>query len=138
MHRERRRKISTGVPVACAVSSSVALGVKSLTELGIKCDLCNSQCSYLEVDLLGQLFSLVVLSAGVTVGCQSQEGRAHGAAARLTAEVLRSAGEQTVNGEVVLSFYNINFKKSFETETEYLMNDQVPPLYCMSEQLLHK
>ena len=57
---------------------------------------------YLEVDLLGQLFSLVVLCAGVAVGGQSQEGRTHGAATRLTAEVLGPAGKQVVHGEVIL------------------------------------
>lgn len=87
--------------VACAVSSSLALRVKSLTELWIKHDSCNSHCLYLEVDLLGQFFSLVVLGAGVAIGGQGQEGRAHGAAARLAAEVLGPAREQTA-GEVTL------------------------------------
>lgn len=62
---------------------------------------------YLEVDLLGQLFSLVVLCAGVAVGGQSQEGRAHGAATRLTAEVLGPAREQVRSSccQEHLSFY---------------------------------
>lgn len=52
------------------------------------------QCSYLEVDLLGQFLGLVVLGAGVAVGGQRQEGGAHGAAASLAAEVLGPAGEE--------------------------------------------
>lgn len=48
----------------------------------------------LEVDLLSQLFGLVVLGTGVTVGGQGQEGGAHGAATRLTAEVLGPAEER--------------------------------------------
>lgn len=52
------------------------------------------QCSYLEVDLLGQFLGLVVLGAGVAVGGQRQEGGAHGAAASLAAEVLGPAAEE--------------------------------------------
>lgn len=56
----------------------------------------------LEVDLLSQLFGLVVLGTGATVGGQGQEGRAHGAATRVTAEVLGPAGDQVAHGEVIL------------------------------------
>ena len=64
---------------------------------------CCSQQLYLEVDLLSQLFSLVVLCAGVTVGGQSQEGGAHGdPPTRLTAEVLGPAGQHMLHGEVIL------------------------------------
>lgn len=93
---------------------------------------------YLEVDLLGQFFSLVVLCTGVAVGSQSQESRAHGAATRLTAEVLGPAREQTVNGKVILpqeelsshNFKRLQFlKKSLLTVSVHLMNNQVPLLY---------
>lgn len=113
-----------------------------MTELWIKNESYNSQRTYLEVDLLGQFFSLVVLCAGVAVGSQSQEGRAHGAATRLTAEVLGPAREQTVHGEVILlqeefSFHNRPefLEKSFLTVSGHLMNNQGPLLY--EKNLLH-
>lgn len=88
-----REKGSADIPfVACAVSSSFTLTDWTVN----KRDWCNSQYLYLEVDLLSQFFSLVVLCTGVAVGGQRQEGRAHGAATRLTAEVLGPAGEQVV------------------------------------------
>lgn len=107
--------------VACAVSSSFALGVKLLTELWIKRDSWNSQCLYLEVDLLSQFFSLVVLGTEVAVGGQSQEGGAHAAATRLTAEVLGPAGEKAVHGELTLpqgdlSTYTSNIQRPTRIE----------------------
>lgn len=76
--------------------SSFALQVTLLTELCIKREPSTSRPLYLKVDLLGQFFSFVVLGTEVAVGGQSQEGRVHGAATCLTAEILRPAREQLV------------------------------------------
>lgn len=111
--REKKANSSRHYFDAHAVSSIFALRVTLLTELCIKREPSKSQCLYLEVDLLGQFFSLVVLGAGVAVGGQSQEGRAHGATTRLTAEVLGPAGEQSLHGEVTMPQEHLSFYITF-------------------------
>lgn len=51
---------------------------------------------YLEPDLLGQLGSAGLLCSGAAAGAQGQEGREHGGATGLAAEVLGPAREHKV------------------------------------------
>lgn len=62
----------------------------------------------LEVDLLSQLLGLVVLGAGVAVGCRREQSGAHGAAAAFTAEVLGPAREPVGQTELFLPQFPVS------------------------------